>query len=469
MNRANRRNFLKSLSAVSLLPLSSASAKTDTSIALNTFKSPALDSGQREGDTVTFDLTMDSHKTRFFKGLDTATLGINQSYLGSTLRAKRGDTVRINIKNQIGLPSTLHWHGMILPASMDGGPHQEIKHGGQWTAEYKIRQQASTLWYHSHQMHQTGIQVYLGLAGLFILDDEGSQQMDLPQEYGVDDLPCTIQDRRFNRDAKLLYLESMHDRMMGMSGRNFLVNGVATPTLKAERSLLRLRLHNGSNARTYQLAFSDDRDFHVIASDGGFLPEPVTLKTLRLTVGERMEILVDVSDKQVIELQGRQRGNARFKLMTIDASEAQASKHKIPSKLRALSAVPDPKAAIATRQFELEMGRGGFRINGKSMDPDRIDFQVKRNSTEIWEVTNKSPMPHPFHVHNVQFQILDRDGKKPSPVESGLKDTVLVHRGEVVRLVMEFPEYSDEKTPYMYHCHILEHEDLGMMGQFVVV
>jgi FtsP/CotA-like multicopper oxidase with cupredoxin domain len=112
---------------------------------------------------------------------------------------------------------------------------------------------------------------------------------------------------------------------------------------------------------------------------------------------------------------------------------------------------------------------GMFRINGKSMDINRIDFQVKANSTEIWEIGNASPMAHPFHVHNVQFRILDRNGKRPHPSESGLKDVVLVHGHEKVRIIMKFPEYSDANVPYMYHCHILEHEDQGMMGQFTVV
>jgi FtsP/CotA-like multicopper oxidase with cupredoxin domain len=103
------------------------------------------------------------------------------------------------------------------------------------------------------------------------------------------------------------------------------------------------------------------------------------------------------------------------------------------------------------------------------MDIKRIDFAVKRNSTEIWEISNNSPMAHPFHVHNVQFRVLDRNGRAPDAIERGLKDVVLVHAGEVVRIIMAFPEYSDPKTPYMYHCHILEHEDQGMMGQFVVV
>lgn len=487
----DRRRFLKSLGAASLIvPFSGSTTSADTSTGtntLNTFKVPPLDLGQRSGDTLNFNLQLAVSKSQFFKGINTSTLGINQSYLGPVLRAKRGDTVRITVNNQIGVPSTLHWHGMVLPANMDGGPHQSIKSGDSWTAEFEIRQEASTLWYHSHQKQQTGAQVYHGLAGLFIIDDDGSQALGLPQEYGVDDIPCTIQDRRFNRDGSLSYIGSMHDRMMGMEGDTILVNGVVTPTLQAQRSLLRLRLHNGSNARTYQLAFNDQRNFQVIASDGGFLAAPVAVNALQLAVGERVEILVDVSDKQVIQLQSQQAasggmmmgmmgggsGSGAFTIMTIDARQAPTSSNAIPTNLRAMSAIPDPKAAIETRKFDLQMGMGmmsgGFKINGQSMEMSRIDFQVKRNSTEIWEVRNDSPMAHPFHVHNVQFHILDRNGKEPAPVESGLKDTVLVQRGEVVRLVMTFPEYSDAKTPYMYHCHILEHEDQGMMGQFVVV
>ena len=489
---SSRRSFLKSLSAASLIvPFLGKTVSADTSISagiMNIFKIPPLDLGQRNGDTLNFNLQLGVSKSQFFKGVNTTTLGINQNYLGPVLRAKRGDKVRINVTNQIGVPSTLHWHGMVLPANMDGGPHQEIKHGKSWASEFEIRQEASTLWYHSHQMHQTGAQVYHGLAGLFIIDDDGSQKLGLPQEYGVDDIPCTIQDRRFNNDGSLSYIGSMHDRMMGMEGDVMLVNGVVTPTLQAKRSLLRFRLHNGSNARAYQLAFNDQRNFQVIASDGGFLTAPVTINSLRLAVGERVEILVDVSDKKVIQLQSQQAsgggmmmgmmnrmsgGNEAFTIMTIDAKQVQTSTHAIPSTLRAMTAIPDAKTSIATRKFDLQMGMGmmggGFRINGKTMEMSRIDFQVKRNSTEIWEVRNDSPMAHPFHVHNVQFHILDRNGKKPTEIESGLKDTVLVQRGEVVRIVMTFPEYSDAKVPYMYHCHILEHEDQGMMGQFVVV
>ena len=500
----SRRKFIQSLGAASLfMPLSPLLAKSMTS-PLNTFAIPPLDRGKRQGDKVTFSLAINTGKTSFFQGLNTPTLGLNQSYLGPVLRAKKGDTVSIHVKNNINEVSTVHWHGMTLPAKMDGGPHQSIKPSQTWTSEFKVRQEAATLWYHSHAMHKTGPQVYHGLAGMFIIDDEDSDKLGLPNEYGVDDIPCTIQDRRFNQDGSFSYLSSMPDRMMGMQGSIVLVNGVITPTLVAKKTLLRLRLHNGSNARTYNLAFSDGRPFHVIASDCGFLHKSFKTNKLRLAAAERAEILVDVSDHKRIMLKSlvsneggmpmmpMMNSSKELDIMMIDATQAQPSARKIPNTLRNSPLILDTKKVIKTRQFELEMGmmgsggmggmmggmqkrmggggRGGmFRINGKSMDIKRIDFQVKANSTEIWEVTNASPMAHPFHVHNVQFRILDRNGQRPHPSESGLKDVVLVKGGERVRIIMRFPEYSDAQIPYMYHCHILEHEDQGMMGQFTVV
>ncbi len=520
MNKQSRRSFIKSAGAASLLlPFSSSVLAKTSGAGLNTFVVPPLNTGVREGNKVSYKLSINSGKTEFFKGVNTPTLGLNQSYLGPVLRAKRGDTVSIKVDNHIDEVTTVHWHGMTLPANMDGGPHQSINPNQSWTSEFKIRQEASTLWYHSHAMHKTGPQVYHGLAGMFIIDDEGSDKLGLPDDYGVDDIPCTIQDRRFNQDGTFSYMSAMPDHMMGMMGSIVMVNGVVAPTLVAKSTLMRLRLHNGSNARTYNLAFSDGRPFHVVANDCGFLHKPFQTSKVRLAAAERIEILVDVSDRKEVMLKSvggsgggmpmmrmmPMMGNQELNIMKIDARQAKQSTRKVPAVLRNSTLNLDPKAVTATRQFELEMGmmgRGGmgamggmpgnmmnrmagggegghsdhnesesgmFRINGKSMDINRIDFQVKANSTEIWEIGNASPMAHPFHVHNVQFRILDRNGKRPHPSESGLKDVVLVNPHEHVRIIMKFPEYSDAKVPYMYHCHILEHEDQGMMGQFTVV
>ena len=506
IKQASRRGFIKSLGVASFLPLSSPLLAKVRQTSLNTFVVPPLDRGVRQGNKVSYKLSINSGKTEFFKGVNTPTLGLNQSYLGPVLRAKRGDTVSIKVENHINEVTTVHWHGMTLPANMDGGPHQSINPNQSWTSKFKTRQEAATLWYHSHAMHKTGSQVYHGLAGMFIIDDEGSDKLGLPDEYGVDDIPCTIQDRRFNQDGTFSYMSAMPDHMMGMMGSIVMVNGVIAPTLVAKSTLLRLRLHNGSNARTYNLVFSDGRPFHIIANDCGFLHKPFQTNKVRLAAAERIEILVDVSDRKTVMLRSvagsgggmpmmrmmPMMGNQEFNIMKIDARQAKQSRRKVPTVLRNSSLSLDPRAVSATRQFELEMGMMGragmggmmggmmnrmdqgdrdgmFRINGKSMDIRRIDFQVKANSTEIWEISNASPMAHPFHVHNVQFRILDRSGKRPHPSESGLKDVVLVHPHERVRIIMKFPEYSDAKVPYMYHCHILEHEDQGMMGQFTVV
>ena len=517
MKKQSRRTFIKSAGAGLLLPvlsspLSSAMAKT-SGAGLNTFAVPPLDTGVRNGNKVSFKLAIQAGKTSFFNGVNTPTLGMNQSYLGPVLRAKRGDIVKIKVDNHINEVTTVHWHGMTLPANMDGGPHQSINPGKSWTSEYVIRQEASTLWYHSHTMYKTGPQVYHGLAGMFIIDDDSSDKLGLPNEYGVDDIPCTIQDRRFNQDGTFSYMTAMPDRMMGMMGSIVMVNGVVTPNLVAKKTLLRLRLHNGSNARAYNLGFNDGRPFHVIASDCGFLHKPFQTNSISLAAAERIEILVDVSDRKKITLKsspsseggmGMMRGmsmnDKELNIMTIDATQAQKSTRAIPSALRQSTFDLNPKNSVTTRKFDLQMGMMGggmgrmmgggghqaggdnhddhsdqndggmFRINGKTMDINRIDFGVKANTTEIWEITNNSPMAHPFHVHNVQFRILDRNGKRPHPIDSGLKDVVLVpgHHA-TVRIIMKFPEYSDYNVPYMYHCHILEHEDQGMMGQFVVV
>ncbi len=498
----SRRKFVQIFGAGAaglLLPPLSASllAKEKVSSFSNAYALPPLDNGKRQGNQVTFNLTMQRGKMSFFPGVATSTLGINSPYLGPVLRAKRGDTVSLNVQNRIGEESTLHWHGFTLPAVADGGPHQRIASGKTWNATFQIRQPASTLWYHSHQYHGTGEQVYKGMAGLFYIDDENTSRQSLPTTYGVDDLPVVIQDRAFQRNGEFRYLGMMPERMQGMHGDTLLINGVVTPTLKAQKTLIRLRLLNGSNARIYNLAFHDHRPFYVIAGDCGLLASPVRMNRIRLAPGERAEVLVDLSDRSPVILKtlkgaiqttgmmgmmmNRMNNDREFAIMQIDPRQAESSSYRIPGVL--LHPAPlSVTNAVVTRPMKMNMammgGMGmmgggsrhdGFTINGRSFDRQRIDFSVKRGSTEIWEVSNSSMLPHPFHVHNVQFQVLDRNGRPPYAHERGLKDTILVNPDEVVRILVPFRYYADSQNPYMYHCHNLEHEDQGMMGQFTVV
>ena len=446
---------------------------------------PPLDTGRLEGGRRVFDLTLQKGMSRFFAGLETPTLGINGGYLGPVLRLRAGEVTRFNVSNRIGAPSTLHWHGFNLPARHDGGPHQTIEPGDTWSPEFEIVERASTMWFHSHMFHRTAPQVWAGLAGMAIIDDAESDALPLPRAYGVDDIPVVLQDRAFLNDGTMPYNPGMAQRMMGMIGNFPMVNGVVAPYLELASQKVRLRLLNGSNASIYQLRFSDGRAFHQIASDGGLLTAPVRLTRLQLAPGERAEIVVDISGGKPFRLindpasaprRGGMMGGMMgggvpaFSFLELRPAQSLAPAPDLPARLATLPPA-DASAATRTRRFELQMGMmaSGFRISGREMDMARIDHVVKKGEAEIWEVSSNGMIPHPFHVHNTQFRVLDRNGRPPAPNEAGLKDTVVVNPGEVVRILVRFDRYADDKRPYMYHCHILEHEDGGMMGQFTVI
>ncbi|MGR3662681.1 MAG: multicopper oxidase family protein [Paracoccaceae bacterium] len=447
---------------------------------------PALDAGQMVDGVRVFDLTVQNGKTEFFEGFDTDTLGINGSYLGPVLRMTAGDTVRMNVNNTLREKTTLHWHGLNIPAVADGGPHQEIEPGAAWSPEFKIVNKASTMWYHSHQLSRTADQVWAGLAGMIFIDDAEADALDLPSDYGVDDIPVVLQDRSFRRNGQMPYEPSMHSLMMGMTGDIAMVNGTIAPFFEVTTSLVRLRLLNGSNGSIYTLAFDDNREFDQIASDGGLLAAPARVGSVRLGPGERAEIVVDMSSGRNVMLVSvpSSDGNGRgmmarmmdsdpvFDFLELRPAATLAKSPALPQQLADLPAVSDG-TAVKTRSFELQMSGMGmfsnFSINGKSMKMNRVDEVINMGEDEVWEITNLSPMAHPFHVHNTQFRILDRNGEAPVGGEVGLKDTVVVNPEERVRILIRFDHYSDPKHPYMYHCHILEHEDAGMMGQFTVV
>lgn len=421
-----------------------------------------------------FDLFVQHSEKEFFDGQVAPTMGVNSAYLGPTIRARRGEKVILNVRNDLKEVTTMHWHGMHVPAVMDGTPHQKIEPSRTWTAEFEITQEAGTMWYHPHTHGSTATQVYQGIAGLFILDDENSESLDLPDTYGVDDIPLIIQDRLFNEDGTLHY----EIRTGANYGDTILVNGTVNPHLEVETRNIRFRILNGSNARIYWLGFDDGRSFHQIATDGGFLNQPVKTKRVRLAPGERAEIIVDLSDGRPVKLKtypeagfletiaawAGQTTNGHFDILELRPTKLQRDSHSIPDILNQIEPI-DADSADLTRPMVL----GPMIINGRSMDMNRIDEHILLGDTEIWQVRNQAGRVHPFHVHLVQFLILDRDGRPPSPQEAGWKDTVYVHPGETVNIIMQFKQFADPVVPYMYHCHILEHEDNGMMGQFVVI
>ena len=432
---------------------------------------PLAESRLDEQGRRVFDLTLQRGETDLGREEPTPTWGANGTYLGPTLRAERGEEVLVNVTNDLGEESTLHWHGMHLPAVMDGGPHQMVADGETWSPTWQVDQPAATLWYHPHPHGETAEHVYRGLAGLFLLDDPQTEALPLPQEYGVDDVPVIVQDKAF--DGSELDESGRFLSGQGILGDQVLVNGTPGPYLDVTTELVRLRLLNASNARIYNFHFSDERTYDLIGTDGGLLPAPVELTHLELSPGERAEIVVAVWPGETTVLRSAplsSTGNRfagaddRLDILQLRAAERLEPSPELPEEL---APAPDLDAAdvAGTREFELT----GTRINGREMDMDRVDATVEVDTTERWVVRNRDGSPHNFHVHDVQFVVESVDGRDPPPELAGWKDTVFMPEEREVVLLVRFEDYTDPTTPYMFHCHVLQHEDQGMMGQFVVV
>jgi FtsP/CotA-like multicopper oxidase with cupredoxin domain len=464
----NRRQFLATaaLSGLASACGSSASRAASDPAAFRTELRvpPLLEPKVDKDGTRRFALTMQRGRTELLPGRPAETWGFNGPYLGPTIRAARGDRVRMTVTNRLDEASTVHWHGMRLPAKMDGGPHQMIEPGATWTPHWTIDQPAATSWYHPHPHGETARHVYRGLAGMFIIDDGTGRE--LPARYGIDDVPLILQDKRFAEDGS-----PTGDPLtgtFGILGDHILVNGVHAPFMRVRTERVRFRILNGSNARRYHLTFADRRAFHVVGGDAGLLPAPVQVDRVSLTPGERVEVVVAFSAGEQVLLRTVSGSDdideGDFDVMKFVAARRLDSSPRPPARLAAPAplAVP-PNAKV--RRFRLN---GHDAINGKEMDLSRIDEVVPAGATEIWEIEN-TVYAHNFHIHEVAFQVLDVDGEKPDAYASGHKDTVYVPPKSTVRLAVQFGRFTDPATPYMYHCHILRHEDSGMMGQFVIV
>lgn len=436
-----------------------------------------------------FDLSASQAELQLSESLNLSGFQFNGSVPGPTIRHNRGSELDIRFSNDIGQESIIHWHGLIVPPDMDGHPKDAFT-SGTYDYQFGLNQRAGTYWYHPHPHRITGEQVYRGLAGFFIIEDEQEKALNLPG--GTYEIPLVIQDRRVSETGQVIYDPSMPERIMtGFLGDTILVNGAPSPYHEVEPGTYRLRILNGSNARIYNIAFQNDIPFTVIGTDGGLLPEAIEASELLMAPGERADILVDFSDEANSSLQlisksfdmpsgggmmgmqnmmgsdGPEQG-AGFTLIEFKIGETSSQDPvNLPTQLTEVN-FPDESSADRTRQIRLDMEMmSGHTINGRQFEMERVDERVEQGSTEIWEFVNNSNVPHPMHVHAVQFKVLDRSGTRGlTPTESGWKDTVLVMPEETVRVIMKF---DAQKGLYVFHCHNLEHEDNGMMANLEIV
>ncbi|MDF1612271.1 multicopper oxidase domain-containing protein [Stygiobacter electus] len=441
-----------------------------------------------------FNLIIKNGSRNFYSGYTTNTMGVNEDILGPTLILRKGDIVTLNVKNTLSDTTTIHWHGMHVAPENDGGPHTFILPGSTWSPHFTVLDNASTYWYHPHLHKKTAEHVTKGIAGFIIVRDEEEAKIILPRKYGVDDFPIVIQSRAFDA-SKQFIVRSELDSVI-------LVNGTKNPYLQVPAQIVRLRLLNGSTERTYNFGLTGNKSFYQIGGDGGLLNAPISRTRLRLAPGERAEILIDFSSLQgqsiylmsyASELQAGIIGSssvgmgnslpdysnnklngANFNILKFDIiAPTQNPITTIPSVLISnspfsISSVNATRILIFSSISGMMNVSGPFVINGTPFKIDKINYSIPLNNTEIWELRNQTPIAHPFHIHDVQFYLLDRNGTQVPLNERGRKDVVLVESMETVRFITKFQDFSNPTVPYMFHCHLLTHEDDGMMGQFIV-
>lgn len=432
--------------------------------------------------------TAKQNQTTIIKGKISNALGFANDILAPVIKVNNGQTVSINVTNQLEEKTNIHWHGLIIPENMDGHPQYTINQGSSFNYQFTINQKAGTNWFHPHPHLTTGKQVNKGLAGMFIINDTEEAALNLPSSEF--ELPLIIQDRRIYSDGSINYSPKAEDVMSGYFGQYVCVNGSWSAYHNIKTKIYRLRLLNGSNARVYNLSFSNNLDFNIIGSDGGLLSTTQTTNSLLLSPGERADVLVDFSAVTVgteIYLQsnsfngGDSQGSESFKILKFKVTEQITETFTIPTSLAVFTQIPSSQST-KTRSFDIANnhsgGHGGMnmgssssihKIGGKSFDMDRIDETVTAGTTEIWEFDNSAGADlHPMHLHGIHFQVLSRVGGRGIilPHETGWKDTVLCMPNESVKIIMTFPNNLGK---FAFHCHNLEHEDSGMMLNYKII
>lgn len=449
----------------------------------------------------TFNLEIQQGTTQFYTGINTPTYGINGTLLAPTLIFNKWDTVTLNVKNSLkgnGNSTTIHWHGLHLPARYDGGPHQLILQNTTWRPKFRVLNNAGTFWYHPHGHGKTDLHVAKGIAGMIIIRDSAEAALNLPRNYGADDFPIIVQSKAFDVLHQIA-ISTEEDTAI-------FVNGVVNPYLDAPAQVIRLRLLNGSSMRSYNFGFTGNKEFSLIATDGGLLDTSVKLTRIRLSPGERVEILLDlqgmqgqsiylnsfssefpngvygaktvksmmggtIPDYDLNPLNGLDfgilkiniKGQTSNPITTIPKYLVPLTRRTNYSVSRNLTFAPDSMMNSTAQVF------GPFNINGVHFDMEVVNITTYLNNSEKWRITNNTGIAHPFHIHDIQFDILNINGGSVPAHQRGKKDVVLVMPQQYVEFVTKFENFADDSVPFMYHCHLLHHEDDGMMGSFLVL
>jgi FtsP/CotA-like multicopper oxidase with cupredoxin domain len=450
--KVSRRRFIRTIAtaaAAASLPAPALAARPRPPVARNPLFVPPTVAPSAYG-------LVAAPATLSVQGQPKSVLAYNGYFPGPTFRARRGDTANVLLTNGLADETTVHWHGMVVPPSADGHPRDAVMPGGTYPYDFTVNQRAALNWYHPHPHMMTGEQVALGLAGAFIVNDDEEGALGLPS--GAHEVPLVLRDANIDSSGALTYTS----KSSGFLGKIPLVNGTRDAGLAVDTALYRFRVLGGANARVFRLALSNGAPFAIIGNDGGLLASTAWESEIELAPGERLDLLVDFRALAVGTKVMLHDLNTGWGLLELTVTREVTDTTSVPTALSTIAPLGTP---LATREFSFD---GMSRINGRVYDMARIDFEVPFGQTELWRFRTGGNAPHPVHVHGASFQVQSRTGGRGTVFswERGWKDTVLLEDGETVEVLVRFEAY---RGLYLLHCHKLEHEDMGMMANFVVV
>ncbi|MFJ6795120.1 multicopper oxidase family protein [Streptomyces sp. NPDC091268] len=422
------------------------------------------------GGQDTYAVTIKEVDREIIPGTQTKVLTFNGQFPGPVLRARSGRKVVVRHRNTHSMPVSIHLHGANVPPEEDGGPMDTFGPGTTRTYTYLNEQSNAALWFHDHAHHMESEHVFRGLSATYLLSDDTERALGLPS--GQYEVPIALRDARFDEAGQLVYV--MGD---AFERTTILANGKPTPYFEVAARKYRFRLQNSSNQRFFQLRLADGGEMIQIGSDGGLLESPFPTNSIGLSSGERADVVIDFSRYPVgtqIVLEntlGPGSPDQVGKVLRFDVVRTATDASRVPARLGVLPAVASLPAPAVQRTIVMSVDEDGRQdprgfLDGQVWDADRIDQTVAFGTSEVWTVTNANKfVPHNFHMHLVQFRVLERNGAPVAPGEAGLKDTVRLMPGETVKLHATFNTY---KGTYVYHCHMLDHSAMGMMANFRV-
>jgi len=431
---------------------------------------PVLEPTMSTADADHYELTMQAGTAQILDGPATEIWGYNGMWPGPTIRARSGRAAVVRQTNNLPEQVSVHLHGANTPPESDGHPNDFFRPGQSREYVYPNQMAAAPLWYHDHVVDRTGYHLVRGLAGFYIIGDELEDSLNLPS--GDHDIPLMLQDRRLDFDNQLHYRLDERVRLVGYRGDLLCVNGALFPYLEVANVRYRFRLLNASNGRHYKLALDNGEPLLVIGSDGGLLQAPVPVRGLEIFPANRYDVIIDFSRVPVgssvvlKNIFNPEVDPIVEDVMRFDVVRSESDQFDVPETLRPIERL-DPATVAQVRSFDIRADEAvTWTINGLAFDGARIDARPVYDTTEIWEFDKPGATGfHPMHVHLVQFQILDINGDPPPLHMQGWVDTIPGVQGKT-RIIARF---TDHLGLYVFHCHIIEHEDHHMMAQFEVV